>query len=183
MFIKKLIYFDQGEFNRTVSKFKVELKTYLKIEKELLSLLELKEITEDKELSISNPMKYLENMLKEKHKNLPFSFRKLLDLLEIDITPLSKLLGFYKPSILKLENGEIIYTFNESDFKYYTKNQSENTRLKLCSEFIETFFKLSEKGFNNQNLHKIATITSNKIKYDGHLNTLIPNYRYITSTN
>jgi hypothetical protein len=181
MFIKKLIHFDQAEFNRNISKTHKELKTYRKIEIELLDLLEIKEITDNKELSILNPLKYLELEIKKKYSNLPFSFDKLIHLAELDLSPLNKLIREYKPTYLKLENNKIVTPFKDEQFKQYTKNQSENTRLKNCLDFIDIFFKLSEKGFNNQNLHKITTMTSNKIRYDAHTDTLIPSYEYIIS--
>ncbi|WP_179353578.1 hypothetical protein [Winogradskyella vidalii] len=183
IFEPKLIYFDNDEYRTAFGTARKNLKQFEAIKTELTKFLPIPTSKEDLTELLKTPNKYVENAITSKYASkidIPISFTKLVELLEIDLSKFQQLTKNYRPTYLILdENNNVVTNVNEDNFKHYTTNQAENTRLKQMNEFIECFTNVIGKGHNNYKIHQLQRLMSDVLIYDSHLNTLRPRLSYI----
>lgn len=180
MFKPKLINVEKSQFNTDRHQAKRQLKEFNLVKIEVEKLIQLPTDNEDFTKLLKNPVNYIENYFKDSYASkldIPISTKKLLELLEIDLTPLHAVLKNYKTNLITSIDCNVVSTVNEDNYKTYTTNQAENTRLKEFELFIGTFDKLVGTGHNNYNLHELNRMLGDKCYYED--GTLIPNLKYI----
>ena len=184
MFKKKLVYFNQSEFNQAKNNELQRLKYFENVKLEASKIIELPTNAEGLNKLLQTPYAYVEDTLKAKHHLLPFPYEKLLELLNINTIKLEKAISRmnnHKANISYDDNLKIITNVYKSDYETWTKNQAENTKLEKCNEFINLFNDYVGNGYNNHNLHQLIKATNGMLKYDTNTDSLIVNYNYISS--
>tara|TARA_R100000654_G_scaffold684_1_gene2692 strand:+ start:2478 stop:3044 length:567 start_codon:yes stop_codon:yes gene_type:complete len=84
---------------------------------------------------------FLDKLGKEKKEFAQLKIRpeKVADLLDIDITELSRLEHLYNNAkgLIKFENGVVKENVDIEDYKSYTENEEQNKELSCAKKFIE----------------------------------------------
>ena len=184
MFKKKLVYFNQSEFNQAKNNELQRLKYFENVKLEASKIIELPTNAEGLNKLLQTPYAYVEDTLKTKHHLLPFPYEKLLELLNINTVKLEKAIekmNNHKANISYDDDLKIITNVYKSDFETWTTNQAENTKFEKCQEFINLFNEYVGDGYNNQNLHNLIKATKDMLQYDSFTSSLIVNPSFISS--
>ena len=115
---------------------------------------------------------FLEQLAKQKKEFAQLKIRpeKIADLLDINITELSRLENIYNNAtgLIRFENGVVKENVDIEDYKDYTENEDQNTELSCAKKFIEGVKELSRV---RQVYHiPITQISNGLVSYDTHTN-------------
>jgi hypothetical protein len=183
---KNLIEFRKTEYNRAVAEANQQIKLFEAVKVEAFKLIEPP--TNDTELSnfLRQTISYIKHAVELKYRHtvkLPISTEKLLEWLEMDLTPTINALSKVKTNLIAVEDVKLIPRVNIEDFKSYAETPEAVERLKLCKDLITAFKTLLEHNSKLDyytEVHRLVESTNRRLLYDSY-DLLKPNPNYVKS--
>tara|TARA_R110002049_G_C9175452_1_gene562563 strand:- start:2175 stop:2876 length:702 start_codon:yes stop_codon:yes gene_type:complete len=180
VFEPQLIHYDRSGHNRKNYEAKKHLGKFESIKSIVDGYVDLPTTDEGWTELVVNPLNYVKKYIELKHRpqiNLPISSEKLMDLLGIDLSPIDRGMNGYDSRFLMVVDGVVMIRDYRGEFEYYTRNEEENERLKLCRTLIESFTNIIDKYRLSGGIHELSRTLSNRLRVEN--GELIPDHNFV----
>ena len=168
---KQLIHFRKSEHQREVHQAKQKLSSWENVQNEVQKLIELPKNEEDFNNLLNEPLQYVKQTLDNIHRpklNLPLTTDKILDLLEIDLSPLiasiEKYNSYRGQLVYDLKNG-VEYLVDKEKYCEYAETEKQIERLNKAQSLIKAVKDIM--GNEAITWYHLSRLTNNKVNLDG----------------
>ena len=187
--MKKLITFKESDYRKALNQSENKLLAWSEVVEQVSKFIQVPNTSAEYRKMLNDALTYVIDAIDSKHRpniNIPIKTEKLLELLEIDLTPLKQALSAYNKhegNLIVNDSCEVSFVVDKEQFKVYAETETELKKLKASIKLIQAFDDLmlienkDFKKYGNNKLHELKQATGNLIRWEN--GELVPSEYWI----